>query len=49
MTLAVANTIQVYRITKAQKGSPASFSDTGVEFPRVSLMLSLVHAESDAC
>jgi hypothetical protein len=38
VTLAVTNTIQVYRIVKAQKGggAVASFSDTGVEFPRVS-------------
>lgn len=45
MTLAVANTVQVYRIMKAQKGGAASFSDTGVEFPRVSLK----HAAAAGC
>ena len=36
VTLAMANTIQVYRIVKPQKGGTVSLTDTGVEFPKVS-------------
>ena len=34
-TMSVANTINVYRIIKAQKGGVAKLSDTPVEFPKV--------------
>ena len=35
VTLAVSNTIRVYRITKAPKGGTVSLVDAGVEFPKV--------------
>ena len=34
-TMSVANTINVYRITKAQKGGVVKLVDTPVEFPKV--------------
>lgn len=49
MTLAVKNTVQVYRIIKAQRGGAASFSDTGVEFPRVSQTDAYVHQCFSEC
>ena len=38
VTLAVTNTIMVYRITKAPKGGTVTLVETGVEFPKVNFL-----------